>query len=47
VLTGVSIFLGPTFYAYGFALALLIVVLIGLYVRSQKLDTLEYETSMQ
>ncbi len=46
VLTQISITLGPAFYGYGFAVALLIVVLIGLYVLSQKLETLEYETFM-
>jgi len=46
VLTRVSIMLGPAYYGYGFAIALLIVVLVGLYVLSQKLETLEYETFM-
>jgi uncharacterized membrane protein len=46
VLTRLSIILGPAFYGYGFAVALLIVVLAGLYVLSQKLETLEYETFM-
>lgn len=45
-LTHVSILLGPAFYGYGFALALLVVVLAGLYILSRKLEILEYETFM-
>ncbi|HEY8606582.1 MAG TPA: exopolysaccharide Pel transporter PelG [Noviherbaspirillum sp.] len=46
ILTRLSIALGPAYYGYGFAVALLVVVLVGLYVLSQKLETLEYETFM-
>lgn len=46
VLTFATIALGPTFYGYGFAGALLIVVMAGVYIMDRKLDSLEYETYM-
>ena len=46
VLTMISIRLGPAFYGYGFALALLIVVLAGFAMMRKKLAVLEYETFM-
>lgn len=45
-LTGLSLYLGASFYGYGFALSLLITVLVGMYLLSRKLDLLEYETFM-
>jgi len=45
-LTALSLRLGPAFYGYGFALALLLVVLAGFFLLSRKFDVLEYETFM-
>jgi uncharacterized membrane protein len=45
-LTSLSLYLGASFYGYGFALALLITVLTGMHMLSRKLDMLEYETFM-
>lgn len=41
-----TIFLGPAFYGYGFALAIFISTLFGMYVLSNKLERLEYFTFM-
>ena len=38
--------LGPNFYGYGFASAMLLSCLVGLSLLSAKLDSLEYETFM-
>lgn len=46
ILTLMSIRLGPAFYGYGFALALLIIVLTGFVMLARKLAVLEYETFM-
>jgi uncharacterized membrane protein len=46
LLTWLSIRLGPAFYGYGFAVALLLVVLAGFALLSKKLALLEYETFM-
>lgn len=46
VLTQVSILLGPAFYGYGFALALLAVVLAGFVLLGRTMEKLEYETFM-
>lgn len=46
VFTQISVYLGPTFYGYGFAIALMIVVLSGMWILSHKLNRLEYETFM-
>jgi len=46
VLTLISQVLGPVFYGYGFALALVISNLVGLTILSRKLDRLEYTTFM-
>lgn len=45
-LTKVSILLGPAFYGYGFALALLAVVLAGFICLSRTMEKLEYQTFM-
>lgn len=45
-LTALSLYLGASYYGYGFALSLLITVLTGMQLLSRKLDTLEYETFM-
>ena len=46
VLTQVSILLGPAFYGYGFALALLAVVLAGFVLLGRTMEKLEYQTFM-
>jgi len=45
-LTSLSLYLGASFYGYGFALSLLITVLAGMQLLSRKLELLEYETFM-
>ncbi|WP_321874245.1 exopolysaccharide Pel transporter PelG [Burkholderia ubonensis] len=45
-LTAASLAAGPVFYGYGFAIALLVVVLVGMSWLDRKLDTLEYEIFM-
>ena len=44
--TALSLQLGPAFYGYGFALAMLVSVLAGTWLLSRKLESLEYETFM-
>ncbi len=44
--TSLSIMLGAPFYGYGFALSLLIAVIVGLVLLERKFDDLEYETFM-
>lgn len=44
--TGVTLWLGPTFYGYGFALALMCVVMLGFWLLDRKLEALEYDTFM-
>lgn len=46
VFTAISLHLGATFYGYGFAISLLITVLVGMKLLTHKLDLLEYETFM-
>lgn len=46
VLSAFSIAIGPSWYGYGFALSLLIVVCIGMVLLNDKLEKLEYETFM-
>jgi len=46
VFTWISLRLGPTFYGFGFALAVFLVVLAGCFLLSRKLELLEYETFM-
>ena len=46
VLTRLTLSLGPAWYGYGFAVSLLIVVALALYLLDRKLDRLEYETYM-
>ena len=46
LLTALSVYLGASFYGYGFALSLLITVLLGMQLLTRKLDLLEYETFM-
>ena len=42
----ISLYLGATWYGYGFAISLLISVVVGLYWLDKKLVVLEYETFM-
>ena len=44
--TAVTLELGPKFYGYGFAMALVLVVLAGFYLLDRRLQTLEYDTFM-
>jgi uncharacterized membrane protein len=46
VLTRLTLELGPAWYGYGFAVSLLIVVALALYLLDRKLERLEYETYM-
>jgi len=46
VFTFITLELGPQFYGYGFAIAVVLTSLIGLGFLSKKLDRLEYETFM-
>lgn len=46
VLTGLTLDLGAAWYGYGYTLATLLVLLIGLHTLDRKLDRLEYETFM-
>jgi len=41
-----SVYLGATWYGYGFAISLLVTVVVGLYLLDRKLAILEYETFM-
>jgi len=45
-LTLLSMYLGPSFFGYGFTLSLLVCVLLGLARLSSALEDLEYETFM-
>ena len=44
--TWITLELGPNVYGYGFAAALLVVVLVSVYLLSRHFETLEYETYM-
>lgn len=46
VFTVITQYLGPDYYGYGFAAAMLLTSLTGLWLLSSKLDSLEYETFM-
>ncbi|MBP9684291.1 MAG: exopolysaccharide Pel transporter PelG [Rhodoferax sp.] len=46
VLTAISLQLGAAWFGYGFALAMLITVLVGIWILSRKLEALEYQTFM-
>lgn len=46
IFTAISIAAGPSWYGYGFALSLLMVVCVGMNMLSEKLEKLEYETFM-
>lgn len=44
--TGISLRLGAAWFGYGFALAMLVTVLTGIWLLNRKLEALEYETFM-
>ncbi len=46
VLTLATLYLGPTFFGYGFTVSLIICVLMGLFRLNQALQKLEYSTFM-
>lgn len=46
VFTAISLRLGAAWFGYGFALAMLVTVLLGIWVLSRKLEALEYQTFM-
>jgi polysaccharide biosynthesis protein PelG len=46
LLTTLTLYLGPAFYGYGYAVSLLLAVLISMYWLERRLDELEYETFM-
>ena len=46
VFTAISLQLGPAWFGYGFALAMLVCVLAGTWLLSRKLESLEYDTFM-
>lgn len=46
IFTAVTLWLGPKFYGYGFAVALALVVMLGFWLLDRKLDSLEYDTFM-
>jgi uncharacterized membrane protein len=46
LLSGLTLYLGPAFFGYGFALAVLLTAGAGLLTLSRKLDQLECETFM-
>jgi polysaccharide biosynthesis protein PelG len=46
VLTALSLELGAAWFGYGFTLAMLFSVLLGIWMLNRKLETLEYETFM-
>lgn len=46
VLTGVSLWLGAAYYGYGFAVAQLVTLLVGLRLLTRRMSRLEYQTFM-
>lgn len=44
--TAISLQLGATWFGYGFALAMLVTVLLGIWILNRKLEALEYQTFM-
>ena len=46
IFTGISLYLGPQFFGFGFLLALAVCVLLGLWLVSRKMAELEYSTFM-
>ncbi|HEU4622794.1 MAG TPA: exopolysaccharide Pel transporter PelG [Burkholderiaceae bacterium] len=46
VFTAMTLMLGPSWYGYGFTVAVLVTIVVGLAILDRKLDRLEYETFM-
>ena len=46
VLTALSLHMGANWFGYGFAGAMLVTVLVGIWILDRRLDALEYETFM-
>ncbi|MCJ7800212.1 MAG: exopolysaccharide Pel transporter PelG [Polaromonas sp.] len=46
LLSWLTLYLGPAFYGYGFAVAVVVTCVVGVGILVHKLDTLEYETFM-
>ena len=46
IFTGITLWLGPNWYGYGFAVALLVVVMAAVKMLDRKFASLEYETYM-
>jgi uncharacterized membrane protein len=46
ILTGITLYMQPDFYGYGFALTLLILVVAAVQLLDRKFSKLEYETYM-
>lgn len=46
VFTAISLNLGATWFGYGFTLAMLVTVLLGMWILNRKLEALEYQTFM-
>jgi polysaccharide biosynthesis protein PelG len=46
VFTAISLQLGAAWFGYGFAIAMLVTVLLGIWILNRKLEVLEYETFM-
>ena len=46
IFTGFTLVIGPSSFGYGFALALLVVVVLAVRMLDEKFETLEYDTYM-
>jgi uncharacterized membrane protein len=46
VFTAITLYLGATWFGYGFTLAMLVTVLLGMWILNRKLEALEYQTFM-
>jgi uncharacterized membrane protein len=46
IFTVITLWLGPSFYGYGFAVALLCIVMVGFYLLDSTFESLEYDTFM-
>lgn len=46
ILTAISLHMGAEWFGYGFTLAMLVTVLVGLWILNHKLENLEYQTFM-
>jgi uncharacterized membrane protein len=46
IFTAITLRLGAAWFGYGFALAMLVTVLVGIWILNRKLESLEYQTFM-